>query len=111
MANSFGDFLSLVRTSAPSPLATEATKLLSQGKSVWVKNLQDFWKAGLFEAPKENEGLSEPVVNPIHEFLARAYLQPYAEFIVSCDASAQPADDCLPLSSMQFPAFTGSAAS
>ncbi len=83
MADSFGDFLSLVRTSAPSPLATEATKLLSQGKSVWVETLQDFWKAGLFEAPKENEGLSEPFVNPIHEFLARAYLQPYAEFIVS----------------------------
>jgi hypothetical protein len=83
MADSFGDLLSLVRTSAPSPLATEATKLLSQGKSVWVKNLEDFWKAGLFEAPKENDGLSEPCVNPIHEFLARAYLQPYAEFIVS----------------------------
>src|SRR5208283_2643980 len=72
MAGSFEDFLSLIGTSAPPPLAAEAAKLRSRGKSVWAKTLQDFWKAGLFEALNENEGPSESAVNPMHEFLARA---------------------------------------
>jgi formate dehydrogenase maturation protein FdhE len=83
MADQFGDFLSLIRTTAPSPLSSEATKLLSQGKSVWANSLQSFWKTGLFEAPKEDEESSKPVLNPLQEFLARGYLQPYAEFIVA----------------------------
>lgn len=77
----FGDFLTLVRNSAPLPLATEAESVLSIRKSEWPETLKRFWRAGLHEPGPEGEQSLEAPRNPLSEFLYRAYLQPYAEYV------------------------------
>jgi hypothetical protein len=78
---SFGDFLSLVGNFAPAPLATEARAFLSLGKSGWSATLQEFWKQGLHEGSAESGQSTEATPNPLNEFLCRAFMQPYAEFV------------------------------
>jgi FdhE protein len=70
----FAGFLSLIETKAPAPLAAESRRLKVLGESAWAGILTDFWQAGLEESP---------VSKPLQEFLARAFLQPCAEFIVA----------------------------
>ena len=74
----FGTFLALVESRAPNPLAAEARLVKGQGDTAWAAVLEGFWKTGLQESPSENE-----TGEPLKEFLARAFLQPYAEFVVS----------------------------
>ncbi len=80
---SFGDFLSLVQDSAPAPLASEAHSLLSLKESDWSQSLEEFWKKGISEVTTESEPGETAPENPLKEFLCRACLQPYAEFIAS----------------------------
>ncbi len=70
----YGKFLSLVEAEGPGPLAAESRQLKTQGKPAWAGILADFWKAGLVESSSSK---------PLEEFLARAFLQPCAEFIVA----------------------------
>jgi FdhE protein len=70
----FAGFLALIETKAPAPLAAESRQLKVRGETAWCGALAKFWKAGLREATSEE---------PLPEFLVRAFLQPYAEFIVS----------------------------
>lgn len=74
----FEAFLALVESRAPGPLATEAKLFKSEGETAWASNLETFWKTGLLESPSGNE-----TVEARKKFLARAFLQPYAEFVVS----------------------------
>src|SRR3974377_838901 len=74
----FGAFLALVESRAPNPLAAEARLVKGQGDTAWATVLEGFWKTGLQESPSKNEA-----GEPLKEFLARAFLQPYAEFVVS----------------------------
>ncbi|MGB7845323.1 MAG: formate dehydrogenase accessory protein FdhE [Candidatus Acidiferrum sp.] len=69
----FDRFLSLIESKAPGPLAAQARQLRMQGERECSSVLTEFWKGGLREAA--TEGLMQ-------EFLARAFFQPYAEFIV-----------------------------
>jgi hypothetical protein len=69
----FGRFLSLVELQGPAALSAHARQLKMQGENAWADVLGEFWKLGLLEA-----GPAEPLT----EFLARAFLQPYAEFLV-----------------------------
>lgn len=78
---SYGEFLTLIGNSAPAPLAAEASALHSQGEPVWAKTLQASWIAGLHEVPKEGAEAGRDPANLLQEFLSRAYLQPYAEFV------------------------------
>jgi FdhE protein len=70
---SFGKFLSLIESEAPKPLAARARQLRMQGEAKWAEVLTEYWKTGLLE--------SSPL-EQLEEFLARAFFQPYAEFIV-----------------------------
>jgi FdhE protein len=70
----FGRFLSLIESKAPGPLAAEARQLRMQGEAKWSSALREYWKTGMRETA--SEGLMQ-------EFLARAFFQPYAEFIAS----------------------------
>lgn len=74
----FEAFLALVESRAPGPLAAEAKLVKSEGETAWASNLATFWKTGLLESPSETE-----TVEARKELLARAFLQPYAEFVVS----------------------------
>lgn len=70
----FGRFLSLMETQSPGPLAAHSQQLRCQGATAWEDLLGEFWKSGMLEADASE---------PMNEFLARAFLQPYAEFQVS----------------------------
>lgn len=70
----FDRFLTLMKNQSPAPLAAHSRQLRSRGAAAWENLLRDFWKSGRLQAiPAE----------PMNELLARAFLQPYAEFQVS----------------------------
>jgi formate dehydrogenase maturation protein FdhE len=79
----FGDFLALVRNSAPPPLANEAEAVMSMKTSEWSEAMKEFWRAGLHEPAEESAQKLETPRNPLREFLYRAYLQPYAEYVAA----------------------------
>ncbi len=70
---SFGRFLSLVESEAPKPLAAQARQLRMRSESQWAEVLTEYWKTGLLESSSMEQ---------MEEFLARAFFQPYAEFVV-----------------------------
>jgi hypothetical protein len=86
-------FLSMVERRGPGPLATQARQLREHGATRWSDELTAFWHTGLLEAPEadaagEADETSEADTmghaadpEPLLEFLPRAFLQPYAEFI------------------------------
>lgn len=79
----FAKFLTVLEAHAPRPLAAEAEYLQVQGRNAWARALEAFWKAGLAEWKGGENGAAENSPDPLKEFLARAFLQPYAEFVVS----------------------------
>ncbi len=79
----FPKFLSVIEAHAPRPLAAEAAYLKEQGTNAWASTLETFWKAGLAEWEHGEHSDAENTPDPLKEFLARAFLQPYAEFVVS----------------------------
>ncbi len=79
----FAAFLSVIEAHAPRPLAAQAEYLRQQGTNAWATTLETFWKAGLAEWPDDENPDAENAPDPLKEFLARAFLQPYAEFVVA----------------------------
>lgn len=73
LSEPFGKFLALIESIAPGPMAGQARKLHALGQPAWMGALTDYWKTGL---------LGSVAAEPIQEFLARAFFQPYAEFVV-----------------------------
>lgn len=78
----FGDFLGVVERRGPEPLAAQARQLRVQGATRWAEALEEFWKTGLLESSAEAGRAETSTSSRLQEFLARAFLQPYAEFIV-----------------------------
>ncbi len=76
----FANFLSVIEAHAPRPVAAQAEYLKEQGTNAWAATLEAFWKSGLAEWPDGDSDADTP--DPLKEFLTRAFLQPYAEFIV-----------------------------
>lgn len=68
----FQEFLLLVQQDAPSPLSAAAEELETEGPAVWESLLNNFWEAA-------GNGASENL-SPHQSFLARAFLQPMAEY-------------------------------
>lgn len=68
----FRMLLSVVEAHGPGPLRGRAKELKMREESARAKVLTEFWKSGLLESES---------VEPVTEFLARAFLQPYAEFL------------------------------
>ncbi len=69
----FGEYLSFVEPRSPGPLAARSRQLRTRGETTWAEVLNEFWQCGLLEAES---------TDPLTEILARAFLQPYAEFLV-----------------------------
>ena len=81
----FPAFLSMVERAGPAPLAHSAKELSECSAAFWSRLLSDYW-AG----PDPEIGEVGP-----HQFFARAFLQPYAEFVRSrvnpkLEGSTQP---------------------
>jgi formate dehydrogenase maturation protein FdhE len=69
----FGKFLSLIESQSPGPLSAHSRQLRMRGETEWANVLTEFWKVGLLESGS---------AGPLTEFSSRAFLQPYAEFLV-----------------------------
>jgi hypothetical protein len=78
----FRDFLSVVERRGPGPMATHARQLRERGATCWAEVLSEFWKTGLLEAAAEGTEDEPREAGTLKQFFARAFLQPYAEFIV-----------------------------
>jgi formate dehydrogenase accessory protein FdhE len=76
LASNFAPFLSVVERNGPKRLAELASQLRAAGKSQWIALLEQAWTA---RSPSD-----------AREFLAQAFLQPYAELLRS-RASLPPA--------------------
>ena len=86
-------FLALVETNAPQPLAAAAAKLSPEGSSAWMELLREYWAEGGM-SDENSASRSDGQRSPLKEFLARGFLQVYAEFIA--EAIAEPAIDGTP---------------
>jgi formate dehydrogenase maturation protein FdhE len=81
LLESFGNFLGVVERHGPAPLVAYARELRNQDTTNWTESLSGFWKTGLLESPELAPDDHAADSQPFREFLARAFLQPYAEFI------------------------------
>jgi len=72
LISSFRPFLATVDRHGPRPVAEQARELQSRSEQVCEQLLNDFWDAPV----KVQEPSSDA-----NEFFARAFLQPYAEFV------------------------------
>ncbi|MGA2813761.1 MAG: formate dehydrogenase accessory protein FdhE [Candidatus Acidiferrum sp.] len=68
----FRAFLDVTERSAPAPLADSARQVSSQPSDSWIALLSDHWRTA---------GIADPAAEPFAQFIPRAFLQPYAEFL------------------------------
>jgi Protein involved in formate dehydrogenase formation len=92
----FPELLSLLQTVGPAPVAEAARQLSLQGPSAWIAFLTEYWTSA--------GGSDHPGAQTLHpagethllasealtEFILRAFLQPYAEFLAA-NRAAPPA--------------------
>lgn len=78
----YPNFLAVVELNAPRPLAMAAATLLRQGSGAWTGLLGDYWSNG---GMADGDGVSRAGSgrDPLQEFLAHGFLQPYAEFVTA----------------------------
>ena len=67
----FRSYLSMIEQRAPSALAESARQMALLPADAWVASLEAYWK---------HAGIRDQQVGAFAQFLARAFLQPYAEF-------------------------------
>ena len=70
-------FLAAVESTGPGPVAAEARTWAHGSQDKWSKALEEFWANGMQQAAGGDSA------DPLNEFMARAFLLPYAEFLVS----------------------------
>ena len=66
----FPAFLSLVEDEAPAALSDAARQTAALAENSWSAGLEEYWRSG---------GMDDPPAGTLGQFLARAFLQPYAE--------------------------------
>jgi len=81
LLSQFPGFLSGVASVAPAPLADFARELATRPANEWEQLLRAYWENGCRFEP----ALDEPAT-----FCARAFLQPYAEFLASSSELPPP---------------------
>src|SRR3974390_74596 len=77
LTHPFEQFLDVIETYRPGPLAGHAHECSQSSEATWAEMLERFWQSGM-QQPVDGDS-----ADPLGEFLARAFLQPYAEFIVA----------------------------
>jgi len=80
LLKAFRDFLTQMNRVGPGPVALRARFLKDDAESKWAAILEQAWKEGLREFQTEVVA-GDDELEPLHEFLARSFLQPYAEFV------------------------------
>jgi len=75
----FPELLSLLESAGPEPVANAARELAAQNSASWIALLTDFWSFG--GRPVVSDGTAQELDEPLKNFVARAFLQPYSEFL------------------------------
>lgn len=76
----YSSFLALVEVHAPKPLGAAASEVAREGSAAWVELLTNYWRDG--GRPDENGMSRSDGGRPVlREFLARGFVQVYAEFV------------------------------
>lgn len=87
----FPNFLLLLQRVSPQPIRDAARQISQQGPSTWTTLFRSYWSAAA--APDDCAGDCAPdsdtTSKTLTEFVLRAFLQPYAEFLAS--RCAEPA--------------------
>jgi FdhE protein len=88
----YSNFLSLVERSAPQPLARAASALSREGSNSWIELLGEYWAHG-GQGDEDRGSRSGEGPTALEEFLARGFLQAYAEFVGErmAEPAAEPA--------------------
>jgi FdhE protein len=73
----FGRLLKIIAIQIPGALGVYSQELKNKDQAEWESVLTRFWKSGLLDQPD----LADPIL--FEDFVARAALQPYAEFLAS----------------------------
>jgi FdhE protein len=76
----FPEILEMVERFGPSSTAQAAHELAAQGREKWWSLLTEFWVHGRSATVLDGEVAP---VEPLTEFILRAFLQPYAEFLAA----------------------------
>ena len=77
LADPFREFLLLIQAQGPGPLAAHAKTVAHSSTDKRATLLEKFWVNGLAQTPNNGD------TNLLEEFVGRAFLLPYAEFMVS----------------------------
>jgi FdhE protein len=78
---SFPSFLNLVKRDAPAPLAAAAGELSTQGAQAAAELLTAWWSQPVGGAEATAGAKADLLQNEGHRFCARAFLEPYAEYL------------------------------
>jgi len=73
----FPDMLAMFQNSGPAPVRDTARQLSAEGKELWKAQLAEFWVAN---SGSQAGKRPEDSVEPLTDFILRAFAQPYAEF-------------------------------
>jgi FdhE protein len=76
----FPQILSFLEREAPSPIAEGARRLAVGKLANWAAALNEFWKVG-GQRPASAEEIQDESAETVKEFILRAFLQPYVEFL------------------------------
>jgi len=81
----FPELLALLQTAGPVPVKQAARQVSAQTATQWESLLQDFWRSHHQpEAGSDNhKNGDKPASEPLTEFILRAFLQPYSEFLAA----------------------------
>src|SRR5579864_1960268 len=75
----FPELLALLRNVGPQPVAEAARAMASRASSEWSDLLMDFWSFS--RGTESGAEVQDLPAQPLEEFVLRAFLQPYAEFL------------------------------
>jgi len=79
----FPELLALLQTVAPPPVAQAARRVSAQTASEWETSLANFWSSRRQPEGISDNGKNDHEAEPLTEFILRAFLQPYSEFLVA----------------------------
>jgi FdhE protein len=81
----FPDFLLLLQRAGPRPISDAAGQVSQQGPSAWTALFSSYWSAAAAPDASARDRVpdSDAASQIITEFVLRAFLQPYAEFLAS----------------------------
>jgi formate dehydrogenase maturation protein FdhE len=80
----FPELLALLQIAGPTPVRESARRLSQQSATQWQALLANFWTAQPQQAPSSDvQKNRDESSDPLTDFVLRAFLHPYAEFLAS----------------------------